>query len=296
MAKLPRVKVGDPVTAEAWNAVAEKLRPFTRISTSQGCGLTCATGPHGTNLALTMPQDIYARLSGSSSPYSWTNVMQAAGGTTVDRTAGLTGGTTNCYELNGKSGLAGKVVPITWTSAGDWRFAYIGYGCSADAAHFCACGCPVAFAKTKFIGDNSGTHTLTGNSNAVGGVWTTPSIAIPNSTTWCTSGLSTNCTMPGPFSVVETFFYSYRLTLRCVAQAGGDPAGWKLEVIFNLAGCVEAQRYKYSGCVAGSPNFSIAAFLPFDCDDTLLTFTLPTMLTGGVESTPGGGGSIPVTS
>lgn len=134
MPKIQRVKVDDPVSAEIWNAVADKLRPFAKIATSQGCGLTCATGPHGTNLALTMPQDIYARLSGSSSPYSWTNAMQTAGGTFTDRTAGLTGGTSNVYEVNGKAGLAGKVVPITWTAAGDWRFQWVGYG-----------GCPLTF-------------------------------------------------------------------------------------------------------------------------------------------------------
>lgn len=124
--RIPHVKAGDPITADLFNEVSERLERFANLSTSNPY-IRLWDGPYGKSIALALPQQTWALLSGSSSPYSFTEVRDGPGGTWVSMPNGDSG-TSNVYEINGKSGLAGKVVPITWTAAGDWRFQWVGYG------------------------------------------------------------------------------------------------------------------------------------------------------------------------
>ncbi|SIN70567.1 hypothetical protein SAMN05444166_0275 [Singulisphaera sp. GP187] len=126
MAKLQHVKPGAPIEADLFNAIAAKLERFANLAVA-GRYLRLWSSPTGKCLAMAMPQPTWALLSGSTSPYSFQEVRDAAAGT-WEVMANGDRGTTNVYELNDKPGLAGKVVPITWTAAGDWRFQWVGFG------------------------------------------------------------------------------------------------------------------------------------------------------------------------
>jgi hypothetical protein len=63
------------------------------------------------------PRPILSTLSGSSSPYSWTEVVPD--GTTFHSTP--RSGTSDAYEVNGVAGLGGKRATIR-PGRGDWRF------------------------------------------------------------------------------------------------------------------------------------------------------------------------------
>lgn len=126
MKPIPPVKPGDPITAELYNAVAERLEQKLALTVAQGGGLTILKTPRGRVLGLTIPRPIWAQLSGTSSPYSWQEVESVSGGTWA--VFGQRAGTSNAYECNGKSGLGGKVVQLWKTSAGDWRFCWEGMG------------------------------------------------------------------------------------------------------------------------------------------------------------------------
>lgn len=124
MARIPRVKAGDTITEGLLNRIVDQFERFAKLSTSSPC-ILLTDGPYGKLIDLDLPQPTYALLSGSSSPYSWTEVRDGPSGTWDAMTTGDSG---TAYEVNSKAGLDGKVVPITWTAAGDWRFAWIGYG------------------------------------------------------------------------------------------------------------------------------------------------------------------------
>lgn len=127
MAKFQRVKAGDPITAEDYNAIAEALERFAKLSVAQVDYLKLWDFPDGKHLALHPPVETLALLSGSSSPYSFQEVDEDVSGALAVR--GVGDSCTDCvYEVNGKSGLGGKVVRLTWTAAGDWRFQWVGFG------------------------------------------------------------------------------------------------------------------------------------------------------------------------
>lgn len=136
MGKFAKVNPGDPVLADIFNRVADALESFANLSVVQGSGLLMDSHPSaGKVLSVALKRDVRALLSGASSPYSWTEVEDTASGATA--TFGMRSGTTNAYEINGKSGLAGKVVGLTWTGAGDWRFQYVaGLGQCAPGTTF----------------------------------------------------------------------------------------------------------------------------------------------------------------
>lgn len=129
MANFRRVQPGDPLTADAFNAIAEQLERFANLSVADGGPLRLWSGPTGKALALAIPRDTLARLSGSSSPYSWTEVSDASGGTYTEQ-SNANSGTSNAYEVNGVSGLDGQLAWLTWSAARDWRFQWVGHGAS----------------------------------------------------------------------------------------------------------------------------------------------------------------------
>lgn len=144
MRRIPHVRAGDPITADLFNEVSERLERFANLSTSSPY-ILLDDSPNGKSIALALPQQTWALLSGASSPYSFTEVRDGPGGTWVSMPNGDSG-TANVYEANGKSGLAGKVVPITWTAAGDWRFQWVGYGTPTYTWTFNVSGCTSALA------------------------------------------------------------------------------------------------------------------------------------------------------
>src|SRR4051812_10565049 len=89
---------GDPIgdfTADDFNALARELEWLSKLSAS--APLTLSQGADGRVLGLALPERFYAQLSGSTSPYSWTEVIPQEGGTwfTAYRT-----GTSSAYEVN----------------------------------------------------------------------------------------------------------------------------------------------------------------------------------------------------
>src|SRR3954469_25731709 len=105
MASLNRVKPGDPITADDFNAIAERLERFANLSVA--CGhLRLWDGPDGKHIALHIPTETLALLSGSTSPYSFQEVDEDASGAFAVRGVGDSG--TDCvYEVNSKAGLGG---------------------------------------------------------------------------------------------------------------------------------------------------------------------------------------------
>lgn len=133
------VKAGDPITEGLLNRIVDRIERFANLR-SNSPYILLDSGPHGKLIELDLPVQTWALLSGSSSPYSFTEVRDGPGGTWVSMPNGDSGAS-NVYEINGKSGLAGKVVPITWTAAGDWRFQWVGFAPPTFAWTFNVTGC-----------------------------------------------------------------------------------------------------------------------------------------------------------
>lgn len=162
---IPHVRAGDLITADLFNEVAAQLEKFLNLRVAPNSGLLLETGPFGHSLSLSLPTEIWAKLSGTSSPYSWTQQMPDASG--VWSTFGAAAGTNNAYEINGKSGLNGKIVQLAKTSAGDWRFNYIGVGNPLQTFQVKGCagtglaGCVISVSSyTCTTGDGTGGTTL----------------------------------------------------------------------------------------------------------------------------------------
>lgn len=63
---------------------------------------------------------MFARLTSSTSPYTWTTAFPAPGGGWTDGT--LTGG--DAYESNGNPAPEDTIVDLTQTMHGEYRFTY----------------------------------------------------------------------------------------------------------------------------------------------------------------------------
>src|SRR4051812_777153 len=85
VANFKRVKPGDPITADDFNAIAERIERFANLSVADGGPLRLWSGPTGKSLAMAIPQRTIARLSGNASPYSWIEVADAEIGAYIDR-------------------------------------------------------------------------------------------------------------------------------------------------------------------------------------------------------------------
>lgn len=279
MKKLNHVQPGDPITASLWNEVSDRIARFANLQSASPY-LRIYDSPFGKSLSLAFPEPTYARLSGSTSPYSFVEVRDGPGGTWVDMPNGDSG-TSNVWEINGKSGLGGKVVEIHWTAARDWRFQFIGYGCVADANHVCACGCLTPIPKVFYIGDTNGTHTLTYTNLSPDG-WFSPPFNVPGQDLY----LNVFGTCNPPFT--GDLPYRYRLLLDCATMK------WKLQLEFPSVLCPNPPGpdiVRYSGRVP--PLFVAVAEdeIDVDCNDfSMLSFTLPTSVPS--VAMPGGGGPL----
>lgn len=203
MSKIDPVRSGDEITQGLLDRIVDQLERFHNLRSGSPYILV-SDGPNGKLLDLDLPAPTWALLSGSTSPYSFTEVRDGPAGTWVSMANGDSG-TSNVYEANGKSGLAGKVVPITWTSAGDWRFQWVGYGfncgwrfvttgCLGDPLE----GCLVEIRQSGVLIDSCTT--------AAGG--TVAKIKRDSGGTGYTNGSYSNGTLSGGGGSGGTFNYS----------------------------------------------------------------------------------------
>lgn len=117
--KLPRVKPGDPITADLFNRLIE-VAESCRLSVGQGGGLSLLSGPDGYTLTAQVSRPVWGRITGAIADglYPFTLQHEAPAGAWID--ASLTG---HAYEINGNLAVpVGAYVRLWWTSSGDWRF------------------------------------------------------------------------------------------------------------------------------------------------------------------------------
>lgn len=128
MAKIDPPKAGDLITVGLLDRIVDQLERFASLRSGSPY-ILLDDSPYGKLIELSLPVPTWALLSGASSPYSFTEVRDGPGGTWVSMPNGDSG-TANVYEANNVANLGGKVVPIQWTSAADWRFQWVGYSTS----------------------------------------------------------------------------------------------------------------------------------------------------------------------
>lgn len=117
--KLPRVKAGDPITADLFNRLLE-VAESCRLSVGQGGSLSLLAGPDGYTLSALVSRPAWAKTTGvlADGTYPFTLQHEGPSGTWID--APLTG---VAYEISGNTSVPiGTYVRLWWSSAGDWRF------------------------------------------------------------------------------------------------------------------------------------------------------------------------------
>lgn len=304
--KIPYLKAGEVIT-EGWlNAIVDRIERFRNLSTSSPY-IRLWDGPYGKSIALALPQQTWARLSGSSSPYSFVEVRDGPGGTWVDMPNGDSG-TANCYEVNGKANLDGKVVMLRWTAAGDWRFQWIGYGCNGNNIRWRFVGCnSCRVAGVNVDIERDGIAVFSGTTNSVGELdypnpapgtydinWSIPFSAYSGTdqvtvTGACESFIRTitlsaipgstkcflGCAVPYPLQLYVTDILGTRALGECVTCVSELGVEFHVETSFNAAGpsvCgapkwVVTYTFNSTGCPSVTPN-SISCSFEFTGDCT----------------------------
>lgn len=176
---------GDPLSADALNAWAEhvsgsRMRP--------GGGLQSAHGASGSMMRLAPSRrPIMALLSGSSSPYSWTQKLCTAAGTLA--TGPLSG--TNAHETNATASLGGNVVRLFPDGMGGWWFTSkcCTASCTGNLTVNVKCGGVNVVSASVTI--TQGATSYTGSTNASGNVTFTPGISGTWDITVTKSGITT---------------------------------------------------------------------------------------------------------
>lgn len=103
-------------------------------------------------IGISWPIGFYAKLSGSSSPYSFTEQYGTSGGAWSNS---VRTGTTNAYEINGTASLNNKVVWLEPGFPGDYRFQYLGAGTGGGGTGSfpgCTCATPPATLTMTDVG------------------------------------------------------------------------------------------------------------------------------------------------
>lgn len=119
--KYKRQERGRPLSAAKINQLAEAAEWGAKLSVAPPLGMQ--SNPTGTHIYSQRPMPVMARLSGSTSPYSWVEVYSSAPGTWTTLPGGRSG-SANAYELNNKSSCR-EVVELT--PIGNWHaFQWIG--------------------------------------------------------------------------------------------------------------------------------------------------------------------------
>jgi hypothetical protein len=247
MAKFKRVKEGDLILADDYNAIARAIERFANLRVAPGSYLGLHDGPSGKALTFDPPRDVLAKLSGASSPYSWSEVQADASGAWSVRGVGRSG-TSDAYEINSKSGLADRVVRLTRTSAGDWRFQWVGYGSVACAGTTRICttvntGCSgaqgPAYGATVTVTkggttygpcttDSAGTCCISVPENGTYTVTASiPGVSDISTTVSVTCDIDNNVTLTFPASTIGTLHVT---GVRCDATSAGVPAAGTVSV------------------------------------------------------------------
>lgn len=131
MNSLPDWKPGDELTADGLNAPRVAIRAESLASTGPA-SVRRTTGRTDVSRVRALP--IIGLLSGASSPYSFTQQVDTAGGTWA--TGPLTG---TAYEVNGVAGLASTRHRLYPDRFGAWRFQAIKHGASDGGGSECGC-------------------------------------------------------------------------------------------------------------------------------------------------------------
>jgi hypothetical protein len=140
----PDVSKGAPVeslTAEWYNQAVAKIKAIADV---KGSHPIVVDRKERTVVRIDRTQGFYATLSGSSSPYSFTEKYGSSGG---GWSTGVRAGATNAHEANRTSGLNGKTVWLEPGWPGDYRFQYVAAGggpITGGSLNNCDCPTPPA--------------------------------------------------------------------------------------------------------------------------------------------------------
>lgn len=293
MAKIQPVKAGDVISEGLLNRIVDQFERFANLK-SNSPYIRLWSGPYGKSIALALPQQTWALLSGSSSPYSFTEVRDGPGGTWVSMPNGDSG-TSNVYEVNNVPNLGGKIVPIQWTSAGDWRTQYVGFGPPpCNASPFCLNDIP----DTIYVGDDLGTNPMTRvHPTDITQGWQTAILNYPTTTYEFDSGTSGPCHVTGDTGTVR---YTFSVTCLTIGPDAGKLRA-TLKKLFWGRCCDLPPSTSQAGI--GPPiidrDLATATAL-FECGATGVDIAFPTSIAICPPSTsamamPGGGGIISVT-
>jgi hypothetical protein len=117
--KLDRQSKGQIIRATTINQIVDGANWMSRFNVAPGFGMiSTAAGPVVYDAR---PQKIWAKLSGTTSPYSWSQVYGGGDGTFTVLSGGLSG-TTNASEYNSHGGLNNVIVQLEQWGALDFRF------------------------------------------------------------------------------------------------------------------------------------------------------------------------------
>lgn len=117
--QLPRVKEGDPITADLFNRLFE-VAEQCNLKVAQGGRIDLIAGPDGYVLSTMMTTPIWIKTTGaiSSGTYPFTQQFPDSSG------AWTAGSLTDvAYEANGNTAVPTNTYARAWrTAQGDWRF------------------------------------------------------------------------------------------------------------------------------------------------------------------------------
>lgn len=188
--KQPRWAAGDEFTREQANDRSRAIERINNLAVDSASGLELQRAGSGLILRDQSGDDPFlAQLSGASSPYSWTKYVETAAGTL---TATSITGTSNAYEMNGRTGLSGKYARLYPDAFGGFRFTAKNCctpSCTGTLTVNVKCGGVNVVSATVTI--TQGATSYSGSTNASGNVTFTPGISGTWDITVSKSGLTT---------------------------------------------------------------------------------------------------------
>lgn len=139
------------LTADDFNSMVARIK--ARQSLIAAAPLVIASD-RPTTIMASFSKGFYAKLSGSTSPYSFTEQYGAAAGTWANH---VRTGTTNAYEVNGTGSLNNKLVWLEPGYPGEYVFQHLGSGSTGGGGTGSFPGCICATVATPL------TMTVTGD-------------------------------------------------------------------------------------------------------------------------------------
>jgi hypothetical protein len=179
------------------------------------------------SLYVAAPQPFLAQLSGSSNPYTATELVEFA-----NPIAALPGGRVvdNAYEANGETGLDGKVVVVRPSAEGDWRFLWDAIPPCGAWVKICFTGCGFHVEGVAVTATRGGDTVFSGTTDAAGcvtfdagGAGTLHVVAALEGYDDWEDDLDVGCSTeeaPNTFSVILTLEAGARCFCGCVVPNG----------------------------------------------------------------------------